>query len=101
MGADTDSRYFYNRVKGMVEEKLIALSYNRLLILRPSLLLGDRKESRFGEMVGKLFMWFFSFLIPIDYKAVHGRKVAKAMRVNMEASNTGVDVLSSGAIQAY
>ena len=101
MGADTGSRYFYNRVKGMVEEKLISLSFDRLLILRPSLLLGDRKESRFGEMVGKLFMWLFSFMIPIDYKAVHGGKVAKAMRVNMEGFGSGVEVLSSGAIQAY
>ena len=101
MGADAASRYFYNQVKGKVEEKLSSLGYGRLLVLRPSLLLGDRKEKRFGEAFGKLFMKVFSFLIPLNYKAVHGKKVARAMRVNMEGSNSGVEVLSSGAIQAY
>lgn len=101
MGADVDSRYFYNQVKGRVEEKLISLGYERLLILRPSLLLGDRQEKRFGETVGKLFMQVFSFLIPLNYKAVHGEKVARAMRINMVAGKNNVEILSSGAIQNF
>jgi len=100
MGADPLSRFFYNQVKGEVEKELAALGYNRLLILRPSMLLGDREDARWGEAIGKLLMQLFSFLIPLNYKAVHGMKVARAMRIKMEDAK-GIEVLSSGSIQAY
>jgi uncharacterized protein YbjT (DUF2867 family) len=101
MGADPLSRFFYNRVKGEVEKELSGLGYNRLLILRPSMLLGDREDARWGEAIGKLLMQLLSFLIPLNYKAVHGMKVARAMRIKMEDSDLGTEVLSSGSIQAY
>ena len=37
-GADADSRFFYNRVKGELEDSLAKLGYARLSIFRPSLL---------------------------------------------------------------
>jgi len=101
MGADSRSRFFYNRVKGEVENELNALAYKRLLILRPSMLLGDREEVRWGEGVAKIFMRLLSFVIPINYKAVHGGKVARAMRMKMEDTKLGTEVLLSGSIQAY
>jgi len=101
MGADPLSKFFYNQIKGEVEKELAALGYNRLLILRPSMLLGERTESRWGETIGKLFMQLFSFLIPLNYKAVHARKVARAMRMKMEDAKLGTEVLFSGSIQAY
>jgi uncharacterized protein YbjT (DUF2867 family) len=36
------SRIFYNRVKGEVEEALAQLSFDGVVITRPSLLRGDR-----------------------------------------------------------
>jgi hypothetical protein len=47
--------------------------------MRPSLLLGERKEFRFGENIGKAFMTTLSFLIPEKYKAIQGKDVAKVM----------------------
>lgn len=54
VGADKDSMIFYSRVKGELEEGLKALSFRALHVFRPSILLGDRRESRPAEAVG---MW--------------------------------------------
>ena len=48
-GANAKSKIFYSRVKGEVEEALHQLNLNHLVIMRPSLLMGKRKEFRFGE----------------------------------------------------
>src|SRR5690606_41202984 len=47
--------------------------------LRPSLLLGDRKEDRPGEDAAKFFYRVFGFLIPKKYKGIDSLKVARAM----------------------
>ena len=43
MGADPQSRIFYNRVKGEMEAALSALGFDTLVIARPSFLVGDRE----------------------------------------------------------
>ena len=50
-GANPKSFVFYNKVKGEVESDLKALGLQRLVIMHPSLLIGDRQEFRFGEKV--------------------------------------------------
>jgi uncharacterized protein YbjT (DUF2867 family) len=82
MGADAASGIFYNRVKGEMEAAVSALGYPAVHIFRPSLLLGDRKDFRLGEQVGKWVMMLIGFLFigPLKkYKAIHGGSVAKAM----------------------
>lgn len=49
MGANARSPFFYNRVKGEMEEALIAQAWPKLTIARPSMLLGDRNRHRFTE----------------------------------------------------
>ena len=79
LGADKGSSVFYNKVKGEVEEAIQQLNYEMFHIFRPSLLLGDRHESRSGEDAAKVFFKFFGFLVPKKYKAIESLKVAKAM----------------------
>ena len=50
--ANSKSSGDYLRFKGLVEEELISLNFNNLGILRPSFLLGNRKEKRIGEKMG-------------------------------------------------
>ncbi|WPU64108.1 NAD(P)H-binding protein [Peredibacter starrii] len=50
-GANARSKIFYSRVKGEVEEALKNLNLNHLVIMRPSLLMGERKEFRLGEKI--------------------------------------------------
>lgn len=53
VGADPGSRLFYPRVKGEMEDALSALAFDRLDILRPGLLRGERgPDRRWGERIG-------------------------------------------------
>jgi uncharacterized protein YbjT (DUF2867 family) len=52
--ASAESKNFYLRTKGEMEEAVAALGFPSLDILQPSLLLGPRKESRPMESLGRL-----------------------------------------------
>ncbi len=55
LNADPNSKIFYNRVKGEVEEAIQALNFPTTFIFRPSLLLGERKENRPGRKSAVFF----------------------------------------------
>ena len=46
VGANPDASVFYSRVKGAAEQRLVEMGFERLDIIRPGLLLGDRRERR-------------------------------------------------------
>ena len=52
LGANSNSSGLYLKYKGQVEEELNNLNFPKLAILRPSILLGERKENRVGEKIG-------------------------------------------------
>lgn len=102
MGADPDSQFFYNRVKGEAERDLTALNYPTLLVFRPSLLLGNRTaDSRFGERLAEGAMRLFSPLIPARYKGIEASKVAQAMLVTAQQGHVGKHVFESDALQQF
>ena len=78
-GANSKSNNFYLKLKGEVEDAIKAVGLRSVYIMRPSMLIGDRKEFRFGEKIGTPVMKAISFLLPSKYKPIHGRDVAKAM----------------------
>lgn len=92
VGANSKSRNFYLQLKGEIEEAVKATGLQSVSIMRPSVLLGDRKEFRLGEKISKGIMAAFSFLIPSKYKAVHGRDVAKAMIILATKKMEGTQV---------
>jgi len=73
--ANSRSPFFYNRVKGEMENSLRQQGWPRLTLIRPSLLLGERDEQRRGE---SLMAPLFS-LLPGNWRAVAARDVARAM----------------------
>ena len=60
--ADSKNSGAYLRYKGEVEEELKKLNFSKLGIMRPSFLLGNRKEKRFGEKIG---IFLFRLLSPL------------------------------------
>ena len=52
LGANVRSPVFYSRVKGEMEQALRDIGFEELHVFQPSLLLGNRIESRWGERVG-------------------------------------------------
>jgi len=82
--ADPKNSGAYLRNKGEVEEGLKKLNFPKLGIMRPSILLGNRKENRIGEKIGIFVMKMFSplFLGGLKKtKPIHSEKVAKAMLI--------------------
>ena len=80
--ADPKSSGDYLKFKGEVEEELKRLNFSKLGIMRPSFLLGDRKENRIGEKIGIFVFKLLSplFLGPLKkMKPIHSATVAKAM----------------------
>jgi len=101
MGASSESSLFYNRVKGDVERALSELSLPALHIFRPSLLLGDRPESRFGERIGAMVMQGAAFLLQgslRQYRAIPALHVAKAMLSAASQERIGIHVYKSDEI---
>jgi len=103
MGADAQSRVFYNRVKGETEEALQVLDFPTLAIFRPSLLLGRRDRPRLGERAGSVLMWLADPLMfgPLrKYRAIRADVVARAMlRCSFGQGARGLLIYSSDEIQ--
>jgi len=91
-GANSKSRNFYQRLKEETEEAVKSVGLKTVHIMRPSLLLGERKEFRLGENIGKAVMTSLSFLIPEKYKAIQGKDVAKVMLALAKKNDEGVFV---------
>ena len=72
----------YIRFKGLVEEELKELNFPKLGIMRPSFLIGNRKEKRVSETIG---IFVFKLLSPLllgplkKMKPIHSEIVASAM----------------------
>ena len=75
----------YVKFKGLVEEELKKLNFSNLGILRPSFLMGDRKENRVGEKMGILTFRLLSPLLlgPLKkMRPINSEKVAKSYDKN-------------------
>ena len=101
-GADADSRVFYNRTKGELENALMALAPDALLIARPALLLGDR--SALSQPVRRLESWSqhlfqcLSPMLPTGWRPIAGERVARALTSSLPTS-TGVSIIGSAQMQ--
>lgn len=101
MGANPSSNVFYSKVKGQTEEDLKSLDFDHLGIFRPSLLLGNRHEFRFGEKVATIVMkplvWLKLFK---NIRPIYDYQVAKAMvSVALDENRNGIKIISSGEMQ--
>ncbi len=104
IGASANSGNFYLHTKGKVEEDLQAAHLKRLLIFRPSFLIGERGEKRLGETVAKAMMRAFGYLLVgrlLKYRGVEASLVVKAMIAEAKKEATGVTIIESDKIQQY
>ncbi len=101
LGSDKNSRIFYNRVKGEVEESIDKIGFSAYHIFRPSLLIGQRKEARAGEDAAKVVYKIFGFLIPAKYKGIESLKVACAMQHVAKIGKPGKFIYESGRLQTF
>ncbi len=82
LGANVKSAVFYNRIKGEMEEAVLAQGPAHTYILQPSIIGGKRDEKRVGEWIAKKLFSVFNMLLqgPLKkYRAIHPMTIAQAM----------------------
>ena len=102
MGADANSKVFYSRVKGDLENALSQLPFQGLVIARPSMLVGNREAlgqpNRRGEELASAIGKVLGVLIPANYKPIEASDVAKALLAAVPSAK-GKTVLLSGSMR--
>ena len=89
--ANSKSSGDYLKYKGLVEEEILGLGFFKIGIMRPSFILGKRKEFRLGEKIGIII---FKLLNPIfigplkKMRSIHSEIIAKAM---IKIANEDID----------
>ncbi len=105
MGADAASRVFYSRVKGEMESAIARLGFESTVIVRPSMLDGDRaalnQTARPVEQWTLRAMRWLRPLLPANYAPITAKQVARAMVDGLVAGNPGRRVLLSGELQRF
>jgi uncharacterized protein YbjT (DUF2867 family) len=101
MGASAKSGIFYSRVKGELEDALSALGFEGLVIVRPSMLAGNREQLgqpvRRGEGIALTVSRLLGPLIPANYRSVAATDVARALLTRVPAAR-GREIVLSGAM---
>jgi uncharacterized protein YbjT (DUF2867 family) len=97
VGADRRSLFYYSRVKGEVEDALIGMDWPSLAIVRPSVIEGERGESRpLERLSGRLLR-----LAPLAWRPVAAGDIAAAMIAVALESPPGVTVIESRDISVW
>jgi uncharacterized protein YbjT (DUF2867 family) len=97
LGANPESRFFYSRVKGDLEQALTDLALPSLAIFRPSVIAGDRGESRPFERLAERLLR----LAPRSVRPVPARTIARAMVAVALEEPPGVTVVLSRDIAGH
>lgn len=102
VGADKSSKVFYNRVKGEMEQAIASLGFRTVVIARPSLLMGDRRAlgqpPRPGEDWALRLLGPIRRFVPIRWRPIPARTVARALVRAMIEAQPGVRVLQSSTL---
>ena len=97
-GTDPRSRFFYNRVKGEVEEAIRSVRFPSLTIVRPALIGGDRDEFRLAEFVAMRLLRLAERLLPRRHWVVPHERIATALLEAAITAPFGEHLIESEAI---
>jgi uncharacterized protein YbjT (DUF2867 family) len=95
VGAAASSRVFYSRVKGEAEEAVAKVGIESISIFRPSLILGQRDESRLKERMAKSLAVGLSFAMVgslAKYRPIEATTIARAMVAVAAAPIPGITI---------
>ncbi len=96
VGADPSASNFYLRLKGETERAVKQFKFDTITILRPSMLLGKRKERRPAEKIGQILMQSLALIFVgalNKYHPIEAKDVAKAMIEESKHNNSGFRIL--------
>ena len=96
LGASRTSPFFYSRVKGELEDDLRRMGWPSLAVFRPSVIAGDRGESRPLERLGERLLR----LAPATWRPVEAGDIAAAMIATALGEPPGVTIVESRDVAA-
>ncbi|PCH76257.1 MAG: nucleoside-diphosphate sugar epimerase [Flavobacteriaceae bacterium] len=102
LGADKNSRIFYNRTKGEMEEAVLNMGLDHTYILRPSLIVGLRNQTRIGETIWKNILAICQPLLQgglKKYRLIYADTIAKAMIVMANSTGSKIQIIESNTIE--
>jgi len=94
--ASSKSRIFYSRIKGELEDAISELSFKKISIIRPSVLVGEREESRSGEIIASKVFNVVGKIAPFlnKYRPIKGEEVALALINSFKKSQSDKIVIA-------
>ena len=101
IGANSKSSVFYSRTKGEMEQEVLQKNILNTYILQPSIIGGNRNETRIGEKIGLVV---FKFIQPLfigklkKYKITEAEHIAQAM-INLANSTSKKQIITSEKIK--
>ncbi len=103
LGADANSRVFYSRVKGEMQDAVTQLGYETVVIAQPSMLLGDRtalgQPARSGEIWAARLLGPLGWIVPKGVRPIPASAVASALLAAILDGKPGLQVLQSAEMQ--
>lgn len=97
-GANSKSRFFYNQVKGQIEEAIEVLNFEKFTIVRPGLIGGHRNEFRLAEALSLKIMTALDWMIPKAFKPNQPENISAAICRALHAKSSGKTILSARQI---
>lgn len=94
LGASPDSKVFYSRTKGELERDLEKIGFAKLVIVRPSILLGDRAEVRMAEQIGQKVSRF----LPRQWRGVSAERVAEILIRSIDQHGPSLKIIENAEI---
>ncbi|MEQ9867719.1 NAD-dependent dehydratase [Pectobacterium odoriferum] len=95
IGANVKSRFFYNRVKGELEQDLTREGFTSLTFVRPGVIGGQREESRPGESIMVRALAFAGPLLPRRWRLNPPEQIARVLLEAALNAKAGVHVVTS------
>lgn len=95
LGADAHSRFFYNRVKGELEQALAQIGFDSLTFVRPGLISGEREQSRPGERIAVIGLGLIGPLLPKPWRLNPAARIAQALLDAAHAAAPGIHAVGS------
>jgi uncharacterized protein YbjT (DUF2867 family) len=89
MGASIDSRSFYYRTKGEVEQGIVDIGFRSLTICRPSLISGERQETRRAEGAALVLLRFLAPVLPKRIRVNPAQVIAASLLDAVIAARPG------------
>lgn len=101
LGANANSPFFYNKVKGQLEDYLKKLSIYKLSIFQPSLLIGKRSEVRLLEDTAQTLFKLVekTWTKPFKYKPISAEQLAHTMVIAAQTQTAAFKLYDNLAIQ--